>query len=54
MMAAHRFKDRFGGEDDAEKEKLAREVQDFKDEAERVSFSTTPSAGAEAWLRASG
>lgn len=41
MMAAHRFKERFAGEDDPEKERLAREVQDCKEEAEQVSRSVS-------------
>lgn len=36
MMAANRFEDR-NGTHDPEQEKLAQEVQDFKDEAEKVS-----------------
>jgi hypothetical protein len=36
MVAAHRFQDR-NGNNDPEKQELAREVQEFKDEAEHVS-----------------
>jgi hypothetical protein len=36
MVAAQRFKDR-NGTSDPEKERLAKEVQDCKDEAEHVS-----------------
>jgi len=37
MVAAQRFQDRTGASD-PEKQRLAKEVQDFKDEAEHVSF----------------
>lgn len=36
MVAAQRFQDR-NGTSDPEKQRLAKEVQDFKDEAEHVS-----------------
>lgn len=41
-MAAQRFRDRFGADEGPEQEKLAREVQDAKDEAEKVSPSRVP------------
>jgi hypothetical protein len=37
MVAAQRFQDRTGASD-PEKQRLAKEVQDFKDEAEHVSL----------------
>jgi len=37
MVAAKRFQDRTGASD-PEKQRLAKEVQDFKDEAEHVSL----------------
>ena len=41
MVAAQRFQDRSGASD-PEKQRFAKEVQDFKDEAEHVSLVSCP------------